>query len=659
MTLSIVQRIQAGFALLLLLLLLLGGISYLQTSTINSRLKQVTDEATPLALAAAGLRDATQQSGRHLLAYLNAWGAEELATVAPRFAQSKQEYGQQLDKLGDLAMSEAERGLLRGSDEQVSRFFQQAEQLLALHKDEVDLKTRLQGLQLDFLRLEDSYRGAADLMLQFTAERRSLQNKAELITSGLARDIKQIRRADEHTDLAALGKVLAKDIEIASKRLALIKVPDDVKARFNRSLDQLKTLAFGEQGLLAAMARQQQLTQARMAQEEAAGQQLQQVSSQLQQLIDMTNQTLQQGRQQADSAVGQAIFWILLVASCSAVLALLIAWSTSRSIQKPLQLMGNALQRMADGDMTCRVNYRRQDEFGQLSRALDSVAHNTDELLLEIRDGSRQLVVEASRTAEIGERAMSRVQEQKSQTDQVAAAISELEVSAGEVARSTEHAQQEVDQANEEAQSGRSLVSQNRQLTEQLAGDLEGAVAMTRQLEQYSNSIGSILDVIRGIADQTNLLALNAAIEAARAGDAGRGFAVVADEVRALANRTQESTEEIQTMIHSLQAASNQVVEVMGRSFDQTRACVEQSRQTDVALQSIARRMAAIKDMTDQVVHAAGEQISVSQGVAQHVAGIADVALETERASREAAKSSEVLADLSDKQQQLIGRFKV
>ncbi|POB67531.1 methyl-accepting chemotaxis protein, partial [Vibrio vulnificus] len=275
---------------------------------------------------------------------------------------------------------------------------------------------------------------------------------------------------------------------------------------------------------------------------------------------------------------------------------------------------------------TRRINYQTGCEFGELSRSIDMLADKTGELLSQITAGSRHLVDEASRSAEISERAMARVQEQKSQTDQVAAAITELEVSATEVARSTDGAKDEVDRADAEAKSGRQKVANTRKITEQLAHDMESAVGITHKLGEFSNNIGSILDVIRGIAEQTNLLALNAAIEAARAGDAGRGFAVVADEVRALATRTQTSTEEIQKMIENLQQSSKEVVEVMGRSQDQTRTCVEQTREMDTALQSIAERMSAIKEMADQVAHAAQEQIIVSQSVAHHVTGISEVA---------------------------------
>ncbi len=486
-----------------------------------------------------------------------------------------------------------------------------------------------------------------------------MRNKAELITSGIARDLKNIRRADAKTDLNELEKVLAKDIEMARKRLERVLVPDDVRQRFVINLDRMQELALGPQGLLATMRHAQQLAASLQSLNQQLDTSLVNSLALLDEMGKSAGSIASQSRIGADDAVSSASFWILIVSAISAAAALIIGYTTARSIQRPLQLIDRALDRMATGDMTRRIDYQSRCEFGSLTRSINTLADKTGELLFQINAGSRHLVEEASRAAEISERAMSRVQDQKSQTDQVAAAITELEVSATEVARSTDGTKREVDLADEEARAGRKQVATTRQITEQLAGAMEEAVGITHKLGEFSNNIGSILDVIRSIAEQTNLLALNAAIEAARAGDAGRGFAVVADEVRALANRTQTSTEEIQAMIENLQSSSKHVVEVMARSQEQTQGCVSQTRAMDQALQSIAERMSAIKSMADQVAHAAQEQISVSQGVARHIAGIADVAYETEREARESAGSSEVLAELVAKQQQLIAHFKV
>ncbi len=549
--------------------------------------------------------------------------------------------------------------LFRQVDGATREFYGLADQVLTQHGQWVAALDRRHELELAFIRLEDTYQWAADLLLQQTASKRSMRNKAELITSGIARDLKNIRRADAKTDLNELEKVLGKDIEMARKRLERVQVPDDVRQRFIVNLDRMQELALGPKGLLATMRNGQQLAASLQSLNQQLDTSLVNSLALLDEMAKSAGSIASASRVGADDAVSSASAWILIVSAISAAAALLIGYTTARSIQRPLQLIDRELDRMATGDMTRRIDYQSRCEFGSLTRSINTLADKTGELLAQINAGSRHLVDEASRAAEISERAMSRVQDQKSQTDQVAAAITELEVSATEVARSTDGTKREVDLADEEARAGRKQVATTRQITEQLAGAMEEAVGITHKLGEFSDNIGSILDVIRSIAEQTNLLSLNAAIEAARAGDAGRGFAVVADEVRALANRTQTSTEEIQAMIENLQSSSKHVVAVMARSQEQTQDCVAQTRVMDEALQSIAERMSAIKAMADQVAHAAQEQISVSQGVARHVAGIADVAYETEREARESASSSEVLADLVAKQQQLIAHFKV
>ena len=659
MGLSIVQRIIAGFVLMLLLLVLLGFISILKIRGINEGLSQVSDRATPLVIAVAGLKGALQDSNRWVLTYRTSEDATQLPQLASQFKAQQARFvaqSKEMARFNDVAEA-GER--FRQVDGATREFYGLADQVLSQHGQWIAALDRRHELELAFIRLEDTYQWAADLLLQQTASKRSMRNKAELITSGIARDLKNIRRADAKTDLNELEKVLAKDIEMARKRLERVLVPDDVRQRFVVNLDRMQELALGPQGLLATMRNGQQLAASLQSLNQQLDTSLVNSLALLDEMGKSAGSIASQSRIGADDAVSSASLWILIVSAISAAAALIIGYTTARSIQRPLQLIDRALDRMATGDMTRRIDYQSRCEFGSLTRSINTLADKTGELLSQINAGSRHLVEEASRAAEISERAMSRVQDQKSQTDQVAAAITELEVSATEVARSTDGTKREVDLADEEARAGRKQVATTRQITEQLAGAMEEAVGITHKLGEFSNNIGSILDVIRSIAEQTNLLALNAAIEAARAGDAGRGFAVVADEVRALANRTQTSTEEIQAMIENLQSSSKQVMEVMGRSQEQTQGCVSQTRAMDQALQSIAERMSAIKSMADQVAHAAQEQISVSQGVARHIAGIADVAYETEREARESAGSSEVLADLVAKQQQLIAHFKV
>ncbi|MEL3925090.1 methyl-accepting chemotaxis protein [Aeromonas enteropelogenes] len=659
MGLSIVQRIIAGFVLMLLLLILLGVISTFKIKGINDGLSAVSDRATPLVVAVANLKGALQESNRWVLVYRTSEDAAQLPQFANQFKEQQARFTQLSQEMGKFTEVAEARARFRQVESATGQFYSLAEQVLAQHGKWVDALAQRHKLQLEFIRLEDTYQWAADLLLQQSASKRSMRNKAELITSGIARDLKNIRRADAKTDLNELEKVLSKDIEMARKRLERVLVPDDVKQRFVTNLDRMQELALGPQGLLATMRQAQQLELALVSLNQQLDANLASSLSLLDEMGQSAGSIASESRVNADAAVSSASVWILIVATVSAAAALLIGYTTARSIQRPLQMINRELEYMAAGDMTRRINYHSSCEFGSLSRSIDTLAGKTGELLSQINAGSRHLVEEASRAAEISERAMSRVQDQKSQTDQVAAAITELEVSATEVARSTDGTKHEVDLADEEARSGRQKVATTRRITEQLASAMEEAVGITYKLGEFSNNIGSILDVIRSIAEQTNLLALNAAIEAARAGDAGRGFAVVADEVRALANRTQTSTEEIQSMIENLQSSSKNVVEVMGRSQEQTHSCVEQTREMDAALQSIADRMSAIKSMADQVANAAQEQISVSQGVARHIAGIADVAYETEREARESASSSEVLADLVAKQQQLIAHFKV
>ncbi|MDD1781745.1 methyl-accepting chemotaxis protein [Enterovibrio sp. ZSDZ35] len=657
MKLSVVQRTIAGFALVFVLMALLSSVSLFNAKTLQSKVEQITDQSTPMVVASGNL--ITQLMRTNLLVNTFHSNNESVYAVDNHFDEQKQHFFQTLKRAERNAVQQEERQQLRAIYQSSSTYYDQAAELIDMQQRALTLIEQRKALDLKFLRLEDTYQWAANLLLQKASVKRSLHNRAELITSGIARDLKLLRRANQDTDLTQLRSALSKDIEIAFKRLALISVEDDVKARYSRNLKKVESLTLGEDGLLDVLTQQQNINQSLLRENRETSEQMERIQTQLQGFADYAQQLAQSSRSAAETAVSEAFLYVIIMTSVAAAISIWVGFSTTRSIQKPLARINTVLDKMTSGDMRTRTNYDTDDEFGELSRSIDMLASTMSQTLAKFGDGAKHLLDEAGRAATVSDSAMSRVEDQKSRTDQVAAAISEMEVSAKEISRSTEMTVAEVENTNQAANSGRSQVSRSRHLTEQLSGNIEEAVSNTQQLNQYSSNIGSILHVIQDIAEQTNLLALNAAIEAARAGSHGRGFAVVADEVRALATRTQKSTEEIQQMINNLQGNASRMAETMSASQKQMEDCLNQTRMTDETLQDIVSRMEAIQEMAVHVAQATEEQIKVSHEVAEHINGIAHVAYEAEKEARESATSSDALATLAQEQQNLISNFRV
>jgi methyl-accepting chemotaxis protein len=251
------------------------------------------------------------------------------------------------------------------------------------------------------------------------------------------------------------------------------------------------------------------------------------------------------------------------------------------------------------------------------------------------------------------------VQEQQKDTDQVATAINEMSATVQEVAKNAESAAEAARHADDETRNGQQVVSQTMSEIDTLAREIERATAVIHKLESDSENIGSVMDVIRGIAEQTNLLALNAAIEAARAGEQGRGFAVVADEVRVLASRTQESTQEIQEMIERLQSGASEAVNAMNESQAKAQGTVEQAAKAGTSLETIAKSVSNINEMNTQIASASEEQSAVAEQINSSIVNISKIAVKTSEGAQSTAKASESLKELATNLQQVVSAFKL
>ncbi|AZE92513.1 Methyl-accepting chemotaxis sensor/transducer protein [Pseudomonas orientalis] len=341
------------------------------------------------------------------------------------------------------------------------------------------------------------------------------------------------------------------------------------------------------------------------------------------------------------------------------VLGALAAWWIARQIAAPLRDLLVAANRVAQGDLSHDLDVERRDELGQLQHSIGQMTRSLRSLISGIGDSARQIAGAATQLSTVTEQTRSGLNDQKDETDQVATAMNEMLATAQEVARHAERASVAANEADQQAGAGEHVVTQAVEQIGNLASEmaLSGRAMLT--LQQESQKIASVLDVIKSVSQQTNLLALNAAIEAARAGSAGQGFAVVADEVRSLAQRTQESAEEIEGLILGLHNGTQQVADIMDSSRNLTDNSVALTRDAGEALAAIARTVSVIQEMNPQIAAAAEQQSAVAEEINRSVLKVRDVSEQTAAASEETAAASVQLTRLSVDLQTLVAKFKL
>ena len=364
-----------------------------------------------------------------------------------------------------------------------------------------------------------------------------------------------------------------------------------------------------------------------------------------------------------NAAATAATKTIVTVSIISVAIILLVSFVVPRRItamfEKIRHLGVTVATASAEGNLTLRADTGSNDEAGILAGHLNKVLDSFRTAMLEIRDASERLVNASGDVASVSRDTSAGIQRQQSETEQVATAVTEMTATVQEIARNSVQAAQAATQGNEEASKGRRIVAEAIDSMDVLSQQVDRTVEVLQKLKTDSGNIGVVLDVIRSIAEQTNLLALNAAIEAARAGEQGRGFAVVADEVRTLAQRTQQSTREIQEMIQRLQTGVGEVASTMEQGQQQTRTTVEKVSEAGGSLQSITTSVGVITDMSTQIATATEEQSKVAEDVNRNIANISSAADQTATAAQRAAQATEEIASLSRKLGALVQRFKL
>ncbi len=331
-----------------------------------------------------------------------------------------------------------------------------------------------------------------------------------------------------------------------------------------------------------------------------------------------------------------------------------------RVIQHRLNKLNSAMDEIAhgDGDLTAQLVEDGNDEITHLSRSFNRFTSHIREMVGQMAQTSEALNNTSESLTRLTIDNSNRLERQAHETNQAATAINEMVVTVTDVAKNATEAAASAQTANKVADDGHNVVNATRSDIDALAGNINQAMEAIRRLDEESENINGMVNVIRSIAEQTNLLALNAAIEAARAGEQGRGFAVVADEVRSLASRTQEATEEIQKVIEELQTGTAASVQVMTKSCEHAGQTVIQAESANEALNAIASAVSQIMAMNDQIASASEEQSAVANEIEKNIMAINDMSEESAQASEQTAENSERLTQLSHELKGLVSRFK-
>ena len=356
-------------------------------------------------------------------------------------------------------------------------------------------------------------------------------------------------------------------------------------------------------------------------------------------------------------------FNAMIISIVITAILILLSFFIGRLIIKELSLgvtdLTSVMAEVRDNNnLTAYSKIQGNSELGQIANSLNLTLQTFSGAISEISNSSITLAAAAEETSQTCEHNSQSMLKQQDGINLIATAIEELSATVKEVASNTQHAADSAKEVDEQAQGGLSVVQESYQSIQTLATDIDGLAVQITSLHDSSNNITNVVDVIKSVAEQTNLLALNAAIEAARAGDQGRGFAVVADEVRTLAQRTQDSTSEIENFIISLQNDANAAFNVIESSQKKATDAVTSSKRVEELLQEISVSISDVFAMTDQIATAVEEQAVVTQDVAENIVNIEQTSMESTTGASQIATTAKEQAKLATTLQDIANSFK-
>nr|WP_024642588.1 methyl-accepting chemotaxis protein [Pseudomonas syringae] len=660
---TILQRVIGGFAVLVLLLLAMAGISYQSTHSISDRISVITGQSAPLSRAGSELYVHVLRANQALLGILVSTDPKQIDDGKQPFNDSMTRFNQLLDSTPAYIGDRAElRDNLNQQRQLSAAYAEQAQTLIASHRQHV-----LQALQSRVLQGYSSTQGAqlTGYLRDYIARERNA-GSAETVAAGekLLLDVgKSYEGLAAHAatpNIQTLQRVLNLQDEVISSRTRELIAVDPRAGRIasvmvNRLLNDLT----GSDGVYQAYRQEAALAEQVDKQRQAAETRLQATLGKIGEFGNQSLAVANEAKAGADSTIATSLSLLLIACLLAVMAAAIIGTWVAFSLRRPLAAFREVLKTLTSGDMRVRFDVSRRDEFGELGGYLNEFTQSLQQTFRQLIGSADALALTASQNAQISEQTTRVVDEQKDRLNSAASAMNEMESTVEEVARRAQDTRGAVDSTSELTGKVQKRVAETIVNIRQQAEQVNKASAVTDELQKYGQNIDGIVDAIRTIAEQTNLLALNAAIEAARAGEAGRGFAVVADEVRALAHRTQQSTREIEQMVDSIQTGTGNAVSAMEQTSVQAHKTLEMANGAGKALLEITESISQINERNLMIATAAEEQAQVAREVDRSLVSIRDLSSQTSEGSNQTAIATAELSTLASSLNRLTKQFRV
>ncbi len=665
MNLTVTARIAggAGLVIILLGLLVFSGLS--GVSNINEGLGEVTEKSTPMLIEQGEIVQSLLQAAAQVNFYHQTDDAGKLEVISSQYQAQIDKNKAARDRLSSLAEGFPQISApLVQSSETLQQYLELVPQSFDSHKKDLELRATIAGKRGDFEDVADELGSMlsdiADEISNNQAQStlRSMSSMVEEATITIT-DALAFKRSDQVqtavNDISSLWQDFSNKFQ--SVQAVSSVTSNEYYEDAQQAIASFAELINGNDNILTLLEQQLLSKEAANNQLVESGQVSTEVLNRLRKVSNAVKDRTASIKEEAKDNVSSSRLFILTFAIVAIIVAIGINWWVLQSIRSPLTEMLRVMAKVSDGDLRENVEVNSQDEIGKLSEGFNQLINQLSSMLNEISASSQQLSAAAEETSAISSESHANINKQKEQTDMIATAMTEMTATVDEVASSATNTSKEVSNADREAIEGQKIVQNNIETINGLAQEIQKAAEVIDKLDTYSTNIGTVLDVIRGIADQTNLLALNAAIEAARAGEQGRGFAVVADEVRTLASKTQESTSEIQEMIERLQSGTLEAVKVMKTSTHEAQNSVSETAKAGESLSKITDAVSVINDMSSHIASAADEQSAVSREMHENVLSISQAADQTAQGASENLAASQEMAALAENLQRLVGRF--